>query len=477
MPNFFIFRTIYRLVSSAQKSYLSMENEPFLQDHRRASQSSQQDDVDNSLTAFNTAQHPRFFICIFALKFCVQFTAGLLELPIIRLIERAVCRDYVDDVAANAGEAACKIPVVQDKLAFVMGYKWAFDSLPCLLTALFYGPLANSHGRRFVLAIVVTGQLLALCWIMLVCFPAKSVPVEGVWLSSMFLFIGGGGRLELSMIYTTFSDAVPWDKRTRALFFLHAATHSARLVGPPVGSLLMNNHLWAPFTLAVAALFARYILLWFLPETSPYLRLPDIDRAASKDRDEAIPPAHASMRIQRVEAFKNWPKELWCAARNSKVWKFLQHKELVAIFTCFIVKRIGFTSENLAFQYASEILHKPLYQTVWLRVLSALGATLTLSVFLPLITQFFALKSPGKDVWVIRGSLIDIVIGFLVQWQGKDFITLCIGGSKSYLPKVLTYYSRKAWQSVALEKASRQVFSHLAHLLLGKQITPRCLLL
>ena len=238
----------------------------------------------------------------------------------------------------------------------------------------------------------------------------------------------------------------------------------------------MNNHLWAPFTLAVATLFARYILLWFIPETSPYLRLPDIDRAASKDRDGAIPPAHTSMRIQRFETFKNWPKELWCLARNSKVWKFLQHKELVAIFACFTVKRIDFTSENLAFQYASEILHKPLYQMVWLRVLSALGATLTLSVFLPLITQFFALKSPGKDVWVIRGSLIDIVIGFLVQWQGKDFVALCIGGFKSYLPKVLTYYSRKAWQSVALEKASRQAFSHLAHLLLGKQITPRCLL-
>ena len=200
----------------------------------------------------------------------------------------------------------------------------------------------------------------------------------------------------------------------------------------------MNNHLWVPFTLAVATLFARYVLLWFIPETSPYLRLPDTDHAASQDHNEAIPLAHASMRTQRVETFKNWPKELRCLVWNPKVWKFLQHKELVAIFACFIIKRISFTSENLAFQYASEILHKPLYQTVRLRVLNALGATLVLSVFLPLITQFFALKSPGKDVWVIRGSLIDIVIGFLVQWQGKDFVALCIGGFKSYLLKVLT---------------------------------------
>ena len=115
---------------------------------------------------------------------------------------------------------------------------------------------------------------------------------------------------------------------------------------------------------------------------------------------------------------------------TSKVWTFFRHSGLNAILTCFIVKRIGFTSENLTFQYASEILHKQLYQTVWLRVSNALGCVFVLGAILPLITRALSLNSPRKDAWILQGSLIDIVTGFLILWQGKVFATLCIGMSR-----------------------------------------------
>ena len=167
-----------------------MEHEPFLPDERHSSQPSRQPSQEHEASdesrLFEFTRHPRFFGCLFALKFFIQFTTGLIELPLVRLVERAACRDHVGSARGSHDEIACKIPPVQNKLALILGYKWAFDSLPCklcsapsvslqvltgvgLLTAIFYGPVANSRGRRIVMAIAVTGQLLALYGIMIVC--------------------------------------------------------------------------------------------------------------------------------------------------------------------------------------------------------------------------------------------------------------------------------------------------------------------
>ena len=117
-------------MESTESSRLSLEDEPFLQDHHRSSHTVPEEEPDSRSTAFDVTQHSRSFICLFALKFCIQFTYGVLELPMIRLVERAICRAYLENVSDDYGEAACKVPVVQDKLAFIMSYKWTFDALP-----------------------------------------------------------------------------------------------------------------------------------------------------------------------------------------------------------------------------------------------------------------------------------------------------------------------------------------------------------
>lgn len=117
-----------------------MEAEPFLQDHRQASPASPHTEAVNHSAPFNANQRARFFGCIFAFKFCIQFANGLLELPMIRLIERAICRSSLGRPAVDNGEAACKAPIVQDKLALMLGYKWALDTLPCRLFYLWATP-------------------------------------------------------------------------------------------------------------------------------------------------------------------------------------------------------------------------------------------------------------------------------------------------------------------------------------------------
>jgi hypothetical protein len=101
-----------------------MEREPFLPEY----QASEANSGANKRFSFDYSRHYRFFICIFTLKFLNQFCGALLEIPLLRLVEHALCRPLQN---GGRDEAICKTPMVQDELAFLMGFKWAFDAIPC----------------------------------------------------------------------------------------------------------------------------------------------------------------------------------------------------------------------------------------------------------------------------------------------------------------------------------------------------------
>ena len=135
----------------------------------------------------------RIVLAVFFLAFLSNFSYYCSELPLLRLIERTICEAYYADegaqdvVATEIDESLCKIPRIQNKLALFMGYKTAFDAIPriatplptcrlpslilgvALLTSLWYGSLANRIGRRTIIALACTGELLNLAWVLFVC--------------------------------------------------------------------------------------------------------------------------------------------------------------------------------------------------------------------------------------------------------------------------------------------------------------------
>lgn len=107
----------------------TMENEAFLQ-QRDSSESAREDDsVVGPAASFDFKEDVKFFASLFTLKFLVQFVSGVLELPLLRLVERTICRNQLGIMGGD--EARCKVPAVQDKLALVMGLKFGFEALPC----------------------------------------------------------------------------------------------------------------------------------------------------------------------------------------------------------------------------------------------------------------------------------------------------------------------------------------------------------
>jgi hypothetical protein len=98
-----------------------LEHEPFLRNEEGVSSRDPKPDV-------------LFFCLLFLLKFFVRFTATLLELPVLLLIEQKTCRAY-SGTSAFISELDCKSPTVQIRFARIAGYKSAFDALACTYLA------------------------------------------------------------------------------------------------------------------------------------------------------------------------------------------------------------------------------------------------------------------------------------------------------------------------------------------------------
>lgn len=226
--------------------------------------------------------------------------------------------------------------------------------------------------------------------------------------------------------------------RTRLLSFFHASDGIAGLLGYPISSVLMEYQLWAPFSLAAVIFVMKYILLWYTPETSPYLTSQTAQAYddINMEINDAGHPAQSPFTTPFSSALKQWCDGLISRVRTSSLWTFFSHRGLNIVFGCFIVKRIGFASESFVSQYASEILHQNLSETFWLRSLGYLGMLLVYTMFLPLFSR--TIESPEKDIWVVRGSLADLMIGFCMLWLGHSLFSLCIGTLTLLLPARLT---------------------------------------
>ena len=90
-------------------------------------------------------------ICTFALQFCTYFAKHMVEVPTIKLFEQAICNRYYSTqqpANPNIDEGLCKLPTIQNELATLTGLKFTFDALPGLLTALYYGSIADRYATH-----------------------------------------------------------------------------------------------------------------------------------------------------------------------------------------------------------------------------------------------------------------------------------------------------------------------------------------
>ena len=137
----------------------------------------------NLWSCISNSPKTRTYATLYLLHTANHFATYIVALPQVSLYERIICGEHYGfpDVVK---EDSCKLPVIQDKVAYLLGLTSALQSIPgelqaskirqsffpslptgiALLTSLWYGSLADKWGRRPILGLACTGELLSMLW-------------------------------------------------------------------------------------------------------------------------------------------------------------------------------------------------------------------------------------------------------------------------------------------------------------------------
>ena len=311
-------------------------------------------------------------------------------------------------------------------------------------------------GRRVVLALVCAGTLCSLLWILFVCYADTSLPVKLVWLSSIFLCIGGSQRVAKGMNFTIVADSV--DKshryrhnfqnvnrhciltfnRTRYMYVLAGIPHLTTLIAPPLSGVLMVTKIWLPFVVAAGTLLVSLFIIAVMPESlnrhhrlhskggqsSPLLGAGDTLTPNEAEQESPLSPEQLPRGIHdRLPSPNPETKEWW---RDIVV--LVQMPGLPFCYTLFFFKPLAMISKAFVYQYASYNFHWGLSQTTWLRFSQAGGSSLATVAILPLLSSVLVrrgLRAQMLDLNVIRVSLAIAAAGFvLLQFSYHSWMLL-----------------------------------------------------
>ena len=162
------------------------------------------DNPDETTTLLPTSATPKkkwhwTTITLLSIILCTTFDIGdyLIQAPRLRLYESIICTEYYSTHNISfpqeyytthntilpptkpIPEEYCKLDDIQDELAMIQGWQFAFDSISSILLAVPYGWVADRYGRKLVITMALGGCILAYWWTLaVVSFPPYDIIVS-----------------------------------------------------------------------------------------------------------------------------------------------------------------------------------------------------------------------------------------------------------------------------------------------------------
>jgi MFS family permease len=146
---------------SAQRSMLAGEVAPLLPSASPA---------DRPSTQYHRTRCTWPWLRVVALAIALAIVSDIGEdlyaAPKVRLLESAACAEYYTQhdsslLSSAIPEHLCKLEPIQDRLAGLLGWQLFFDSIPAILFPIPFGYLADQRGRKWILALALTGFTLS----------------------------------------------------------------------------------------------------------------------------------------------------------------------------------------------------------------------------------------------------------------------------------------------------------------------------
>ncbi|KAK0658491.1 major facilitator superfamily domain-containing protein [Cercophora samala] len=367
------------------------------------------------VTRFQVQSSGSIILLLSTLTFAIVTSGMMYMIPMLRLIEDALCHLYYDkDPSEPIEEHMCKVDGVQKELALLGGISAMINSLVGVVAALPYGVLADRIGRKPTFALAYFGIVVGFGWGPMLLFFGVAPNLYLVVMGCLFFLIGGGVPVAMNSLNAMASDVSTESDRANGFLYLSFGAVSGTLVGPFVAGVLMQTiSPWCPIALVFALTPFIFGTLIFLPETLP-VRLKE---AAQQGRQ----PLSRKLR----QAMSEFGVSL----------SLLKNRQLLSSLVLFVIQPAIFAAYSTVLaQHVSKYFGWTLAETSYL-LTPPLGVLhLIVLVVLPRVgklitdpTGRYGASIFAKDLVLTKLSLVLMATGALVQGFSRGIVVFLIG--------------------------------------------------
>ncbi|KAF9875269.1 major facilitator superfamily transporter [Colletotrichum karsti] len=327
---------------------------------------------------------------LLALVLLVNLAASLYQLPLNRVVERRLCREYylstdpsVIDQDGNVDEGLCKIDGVQQRLAWIQGTMETAWIVGDFVMTIPLGFLAERYGRRTILCLNLVPRIVMPAWAVIVGHFEQTLPTKAI-VASPFLSVLGGDCVFNSITYAIASGMTD-DHVLRATYFgwMSSVSYVVALLGPALASATMSLLLWLPFWIGICLLLLAIPTISLLENTSS--TQPPSSRAGHGD--EQSRPLLSSPILKAQDANPSLFRSIFQRFGVLRSIVTSHPRNMTLLLISFVLTSLASSDTKLLVQYISKRYHWTFASTGYLLSAKAVVNFTLLTVIIPALLR------------------------------------------------------------------------------------------
>ncbi|KAH8649270.1 major facilitator superfamily domain-containing protein [Xylariales sp. PMI_506] len=343
--------------------------------------------------------------CI-TLVFSFIIALTLLTTPLLHVSETIICdRIHPPTDSTSDRKLLCKDKEVQGEISILQGWGVVFGMLPGLVLSIPLGLVADKYGRTVVLGLSLLGVTLSQAFTVLICSYPETFPLRLTWLAPLFLLIGGGIMVTITMIYAIVADVSTEAEMAITLSYVNASVMAASVVGNPVTYAVMKLGLWVSIYSGLAILSLSTVASFFIPST---LKTSTVSTTTSPNDSEEI--ANGDGDGDDDKLLHRYMKSAKSGFKQFTTFVHLlitRERQVSLLLVSILLTTLGRDSVIIMMQYVTTKFKWEWSEAGLMQSMEEAINLVTLTVLVPFVSQqllFRGVSPQAKDLWLIRTS-------------------------------------------------------------------------
>ncbi|PQE05037.1 major facilitator superfamily transporter protein [Rutstroemia sp. NJR-2017a BBW] len=363
---------------------------------------------------------------ICGILFLAASATGLINVPLTKLVEDAVCRQYYG--RPDIEEQLCKLETIQSDVAFIFARMGVCEAVVALFTALPWGIAADRIGRKLVFSLALLGMALGVLFMMMVLWWEDVFPTAFVALGPVFYVIGGGNAVSMGILLSIVSNVIPDDQRAVAFMRLQVSGLVGSLISPALSSAMMAiTGPWPVMPVAVACLVVGAMAFLFMPET--------VQHKDEDGEETGLDSPHIGFKDHTLRTLSQLKESLSILSSPSL---------FLLILTCLATTPLATGVLQFLVQFVSKRYSVPIKNTGYIQMAYGLLQIIQALIILPWISNLLLNSTiappstsiptiihlpnePKRDLLLAKYSFYSILIGFLILGFAPSIAVFMLG--------------------------------------------------